>query len=80
MNSFQFTFSNYHAFWRLFEILKNKCKELTDYDLRIDEEWTSKNPYYNNSVMFLERLPIKEDVGYYGDCVFFHVSNTFPFF
>lgn len=55
---------------RLFEILKNKCKELTDYDLRIDEEWTSKNPYYNNSVMFLERLPIKEDVGYYGDCVY----------
>lgn len=55
---------------RLFEILINKCKELTDYDLRIDEEWTSKNPYYNNSVMFLERLPIKEDVGYYGDCVY----------
>ena len=55
---------------RLFEILINKCKELTDYDLRIDEEWTSKNPYYNNSVMFLERLPIKEDIGYYGDCVY----------
>lgn len=41
---------------RMFEILQNKCKELTGYDLILHDTWFNyKNPYYKQLVMMLNK-------------------------